>query len=1205
MRTHSFSFLASILLLCLTASAVADTGLGATPWQTLVVGTQVPGPVRLAVVDLQRYIEQASHRKASVITPEQWLRAPRPAIAIGTTATNSLIARSGVSLSEAGEQGFALAQREIEKTTVLVCAANTPEGSVNAIYGLLREAGFGFYLGSEGIPERLPAELTSPTIVRSPAFKIRGVLPWYNFFDSPTAWELADHRALVDQLVRMGANFVGFHTYDTEPFGAICKDGKVAFGARLLNTGGPTWGTKSLATKDFAGGTGNAFTDPFFGAGTTLLDKPDATVVSTEQDGLNQALLYAKSRGLHTCVGFEVSEDPTTSEEVSLFTRRFENLLDRYPGLDYVWLWEPEAWGAIGHKQSPHNVLETSRSALSQYAMDRAEYFQRPITSVSHEGIVTGAPSKTRAARLREGARLEQYALLAHRILARRENAPRLIISGWGGDERLLSAEYYEGLDKLLPKDVIFASLDHIIPRTRIDRIYHDLPADRERWPIPWLEYDGDQWHAQPYVHTYEGLVRDALKSGSQGMLGIHWRTRDIEQNLAYLVESAWNPGISADDFFRGYAARCYDGSVSAEMADVHAKLDKLGYRWVGGGGQSECGSFSWGAGEAAKIAELKALRERTATLASKAPHSKDRFSWLLACMDWTLKYTEAEQAAQQADALLTRAVAANGSTTGQLLASKALDQLSSEKINDALQVYCRRLSTRGEYGVLATINAKAVPAWRDLTSRARTLSGTESTTTATGAWPAEKRIVLPRFFTSAVAGREIQLEPVVLSPEAAFLHYRALPDGKWHSRPLRTVRGLVRQASIPAEAAASPGVEFGFGFDSKPEQFAWGPSTVSTLPSSSIRKTETKEHKTRASDSLAELHLQTTEHTSLPLVLKWDDVPSATSFRVYCNNVLRCETASLLYPEFLCLKGNKYRIDAVSGGKVIARSKDLEAAPGLIRTPEPVKVAARANGNGVRVTWTAPESLLASAYRVYRTASEAAKRELAFEVPVVPLEACSTWDLPGKGHWLYEIVPLDGIGNEGPSTTLTIEVPPQRAFAAMDLPLTTQPAQASLVGTIPWTQDGGTFGDGYLVAPAQDLFNLANGLALRFEFKAEAGPEMPVLLCSGQWQEDGWYCQILDGKLLFRSAAGDVWGPTVEMGKWYSVSWVFDGVKQLLSVNGKLETAKLPRVIPSGPNRSLIIGQYTQQEPRYSFKGQIRNLTIWENPTDSGLKPE
>jgi len=81
-------------------------------------------------------------------------------------------------------------------------AGGTPQGVVNGVYGLLRALGYRFYLGSESAPAALPEELPGTVPIEgSPVFSVRGVLPWYNFFDSPTAWDPMDHRALVDQLI--------------------------------------------------------------------------------------------------------------------------------------------------------------------------------------------------------------------------------------------------------------------------------------------------------------------------------------------------------------------------------------------------------------------------------------------------------------------------------------------------------------------------------------------------------------------------------------------------------------------------------------------------------------------------------------------------------------------------------------------------------------------------------------------------------------------------------------------------------------------------------------------------------------------------------------------------------------------------------------------------------------------------------------------
>jgi hypothetical protein len=250
-------------LLCILAAwglftlAAVSQGENAPMWNTIVTGTQSETE-RLATVDLTRYIGQVNGQLPKVVKFEAWKTNPVPAIVIGTAEGNPLVREAVNAAGALGEEGFVLDQSgKGGDRHVTVAAGATPAGAVNAIYGLLREAGFGFYMGSESIPARLPEGL------------MRGVLPWYNFFNSPTAWDPIDHRAFVDQLVRSGANFLGYHTYDGEPFGAFEENGKMTMGARLLSTESPTWGTHPTPTSDFAYGSSELFAYPFFGAATT------------------------------------------------------------------------------------------------------------------------------------------------------------------------------------------------------------------------------------------------------------------------------------------------------------------------------------------------------------------------------------------------------------------------------------------------------------------------------------------------------------------------------------------------------------------------------------------------------------------------------------------------------------------------------------------------------------------------------------------------------------------------------------------------------------------------------------------------------------------------------------------------------------------------------------------------------------------------
>jgi len=105
----------------------------------------------------------------------------------------------------------------------------------------------------------------------------------------------------------------------------------------------------------------------------------------------------------------------------------------------------------------------------------------------------------------------------------------------------------------------------------------------------------------------------------------------------------------------------------------------------------------------------------------------------------------------------------------------------------------------------------------------------------------------------------------------------------------------------------------------------------------------------------------------------------------------------------------------------------------------------------------------------------------------------------------------------------------------------------------------------------------------------------MPAILCSGKWQTKGWFFQILSNNVLwFKAPYEDISFGGIEVGKWYSVKMVFDGLNARLCVNGKW--TKPVKINSINSNRKLIIGQYDDKVDMFDFKGCVRNIRIYDD---------
>jgi hypothetical protein len=422
--------------------------------------------------------------------------------------------------------------------------------------------------------------------------------------------------------------------------------------------------------------------------------------------------------------------------------------------------------------------------------------------------------------------------------------------------------DFYQGLDETLPDDVIFAALDNIDPtfEPNVSAVYGKVKSSRECWPIPWFESDGggtrrDQWGPQPNVHAFAPLLEDAQRKGCRGFLGIHWRTRAIEEVAGYAFRRAWEPDLTPDAFFARLASAAYGPEAATELAAVHRRLEEMGPRWTGAMGQVECGSFTWFSQEGHELPEPGAVppyragslpaEERFRELgeieqrlvawserwdpdrrqedAATGSSAVERVHYLLRTLRWLVAYDRAALQLWEGgavEAVLRKgeaAVAGGDPVAAQEAGLQAIELLQSCGLAEAVQTLAENVTNQGELGVLATVNGKAVAAFRQLIRRAEILAGTSASSDLLAArgWPRQLRIWAWSPGEVVEAGQGLTVEVRALGPrpvQRVQILYRPFgaQDPAWHTVGCSHVRNGVYRGTIPAAAMPAAGIEYG-----------------------------------------------------------------------------------------------------------------------------------------------------------------------------------------------------------------------------------------------------------------------------------------------------------------------------------------------------------------------------------------------------------
>jgi len=422
---------------------------------------------------------------------------------------------------------------------------------IAVLYGAYRYAerlGVRFYLHGDVIPDLQLAALPEQIEERArPLFETRGIQPFHDFPEGPDWWNQDDYLAYVGQLAKLRMNFIGLHCY---PEGGVGPEPLVWIGPtdQLDGDGRPLsaypaewattdrrgmWGYASMPTSDYCGGAAQLFPQDIYGpdvmAGLAPRPAtPESSIELFDRVGrqLGVVFHYAQRLGIQTCLGTEtpltIPENVAaqTRDRRELYRGMFQRIAQVSPA-DYFWLWTPEGWTWSGNTGEQFEATVEDIEAALGALHDLGD----PMTLATCGWVLGPASDRT-------------------------------------------------ALDAVLPPSSPLSCINRDVGHDGVEPAFAAITG-RPTWAIPWMENDPNLVGPQPWVARMRYDAADALRFGCTGLLGIHWRTKALDMNIAALAAAGWDQSWVPESFARSAPAPQPNpgGALGGVTAQFHAPV--------------------------------------------------------------------------------------------------------------------------------------------------------------------------------------------------------------------------------------------------------------------------------------------------------------------------------------------------------------------------------------------------------------------------------------------------------------------------------------------------------------------------------------------------------------------------------------------------------------------------------------------------------
>ena len=576
------------------------------PAALIVVGNEATEKERLAVQELQAYVERLAGARLRVVAPDQALAGQESLLLVGRPQTNELVQEvvgGDYDVEGLKPDGFVLCTGQVEGRSAVAVTAADEMGVLYAAYALLEELGATFLLSGDVLPEPV-ADLAVPEMgqVYEPSLSRRGLLIALQNPHSGIQ-SLSDYRALVDQMVKLRLNYLSFWVASAEPWVEFSFRGEQNLIGDINDPeSGYLW-PRGAMTTDAGARTSQVeigvehFEGRPYMAPMELQGVRSAGEAHRRFSGMMRELFrYAQASGVK--VGLHMNPvrgmpynharfvrkvgqapasraifgavvDPTDPGVLEWAQRWQKAILETYPDIDDLFVINMEGYSS--HPDSPELY-----ERLWPYFEGAKQVFEEKWMGSQYVGGRT-------AEELIEFD-MAQFELTRQLVEAAKQLRPDLPV----GMGFLFRGYLLPAVDKLLDREIPIMDWQSsgVIPvEEDVNAMHFADMGERERYIVPDVDDDGSMFGVPFYLRKYQrdGLFGKVEEAGVSGFMACMFRVRGTEHHTRFLAQAAWEPELTPEAFYERYAREIFGPQAAGHMQAAFEALEDneefLGWR--------------------------------------------------------------------------------------------------------------------------------------------------------------------------------------------------------------------------------------------------------------------------------------------------------------------------------------------------------------------------------------------------------------------------------------------------------------------------------------------------------------------------------------------------------------------------------------------------------------------------------------------------